>query len=107
MGKLLAPKFVKNERVKDQEYLTKVILKGIHGPLGANKETFGEGMMPPLGAAYDDQQVADVINYIGRRWANSKKDITTEEVADIRKKTNGRTMLWTYDEILKSKDDKK
>ncbi|NQZ57457.1 MAG: c-type cytochrome, partial [Lentisphaeraceae bacterium] len=61
MGRLMAPIFTDNERVKNQDYMTKVILKGIHGPLGAKKETFSEGMMPPLGAVYDDQQIADVI----------------------------------------------
>ncbi|NQZ60205.1 MAG: DUF1080 domain-containing protein, partial [Lentisphaeraceae bacterium] len=102
MGKLMAPKFTGNKRIQDKEYFTKVILKGIHGPLGVKKETFSEAMMPPLAAAYDDQQIADVINYITRRWARSKKDITVQEIAEIRKKTSARTMLWTYKEILQS-----
>ena len=102
MGKLLAPKFSDNERVKDQEYFTKVILKGIHGPLGVKKEIFTEGLMPPLGAAYNDQQLADVINYIGRRWASSRKDISSKEVAAIRKQTSARTAPWTYKSIVHS-----
>ena len=101
-GKLMAPKFTDNKRVKNQQYFAKVILKGLHGPLGSQKETFSEAIMPPLGAVYNDQQIADVMNYIGRRWAQSKQDISAKKIAAIRKNTRSRVTPWTYRDLIKS-----
>lgn len=104
MGKLFAPKFSHNSRMKDKEYLTKVLLQGLTGPLGENQETFSAGIMPPVGSTYSDQELSEVLNYIGRRWGNWKKDISAEEVKVIRDATSDRKSPWTYSEA-KSKNN--
>mgnify|MGYP000356751381 FL=1 len=90
--------------MKDKEYLTKVLLQGLTGPLGENKETFSAGIMPPVGSTYSDQELADVLNYIGRRWGNWKQDTTAEEIKVIRDATSDRKAPWTYSEA-KSKNN--
>ncbi|MEO1857740.1 MAG: c-type cytochrome [Rubritalea sp.] len=103
MGKLFAPKFTRNSRMADKVYLTKVLLHGITGPLGENEETYSAGIMPPMGATYTDQELADVLNYIGRRWGKWKKDISADEIKVIRAATSERKLPWTYSEAKSKK----
>ncbi|MFC4992357.1 DUF7133 domain-containing protein [Rubritalea tangerina] len=95
---LMAPVFSKNQRLKNQDYLVKVLLKGIQGPLG-NAETYSAGIMPPLENMYDDQQIADLANYLGFRWASWKKEISPEHVSQIRSDIKQRTTPWTFKEL--------
>ena len=48
----------------------------------------GQGAMPPLGGIMDDQQVADVVNYIRSSFGNDFIDewgeATAEDVAETR-----------------------
>jgi mono/diheme cytochrome c family protein len=39
----------------------------------------GQKSMPPLGALLDDQQIADVVNYVRSHFGNSYKDKVTPE----------------------------
>ncbi|WP_025743188.1 c-type cytochrome [Aquimarina pacifica] len=58
---------------------------GIKGPIKVNGETYNN-TMTPLGL--EDEEIADIMNYIMNSWGNTqKKMVTTEEVAAI-KKTN-------------------
>ncbi|MOA21251.1 Gluconate 2-dehydrogenase cytochrome c subunit precursor [compost metagenome] len=41
--------------------------------------------MPPFGWRLNDQQVADVVNFIRSSWGNSAKPIDASDVASVRK----------------------
>lgn len=41
--------------------------------------------MPPFGWRLNDQQVADVVNFIRSSWGNSAKPISASDVASVRK----------------------
>ena len=41
--------------------------------------------MPPFGWRLNDQQVADVVNFIRTSWGNSAKPVSASDVADVRK----------------------
>jgi mono/diheme cytochrome c family protein len=98
--KLLAPVLAKNELFQkgQVDLLVRVLLKGETGPIaGIN---YGEGFMPPWEAAYNDEQLASVLNFIGERWNNWRKPVATaEKIARIRSQFAQRNTPWTSEEI--------
>ena len=62
------PALAKNARLASGAYPVYVVLSGLHG-------------MPPFAHRLDDQQVADVVNYVRMHFGNSYQDaLTPEEV---------------------------
>ncbi len=56
---------------------------GLNGPITVNGESYNSAMTP-LGL--EDEEIADVMNYIMNSWGNKqKKMVTTEEVTAIKK----------------------
>ncbi|MBQ0735592.1 cytochrome c [Aquimarina celericrescens] len=56
---------------------------GLNGPIKVNGESYNSAMTP-LGL--EDEEIADVMNYIMNSWGNTqKKMVTVEEVASIEK----------------------
>ncbi len=71
--------FLKN----NQEESIRGIKYGQKGEITVNGKVYN-GYMAPLGL--DDEEVADVMNYINNSWGNSNKTVvTTEVVAGIKK----------------------
>jgi mono/diheme cytochrome c family protein len=70
----------------------RILLNGKEGPVG---------LMPPLGAVLNDDQMAAVLTYIRREWGHTGAAVTAAEVSDVRKATAGRTRPWTNDELTK------
>jgi mono/diheme cytochrome c family protein len=68
----------------------RILLNGKEGP---------NGLMPPLGAAMDDEQIAAVLTYVRREWGNTATPIDGPAVAQIRKQVAGRTRPWTDAEL--------
>ena len=97
-GALMAPLFAKNDRVKNPEYLTRVMLKGLQGPLG-NGESYSAGIMPPLEGLYKDEQIAAIANYIGFRWGSWKAPLKPEEVTKLRADSKLRQAPYTFEEL--------
>ncbi|MES2920626.1 MAG: c-type cytochrome [Verrucomicrobiota bacterium] len=97
-GALMAPLFAKNDRVKDGEYMVRVMLKGLQGPLGEG-ETYAAGIMPQLGGMYKDDQLAALANYIGFRWGNWKAPLKMEDVAKWRADSKTRLNPYTSEEL--------
>lgn len=98
--KMLAPALSKNPLFKANrvDLLAKILLKGEAGPIeGVN---YGEGFMPPWEAAYNDEQMASVLNYVGERWHGWRKPIATaDKIANVRKQFATKTTPWASDEI--------
>jgi len=59
------------------------------------------GLMPPLGAALDDEQIAGVLTYIRREWDQTGSPIDAATVKDIRAATMGRARPWTAEELAR------
>jgi len=104
----LAPALTKSElfrRNGDIDLLGRILLKGQTGPIDG--VTYGEGMMPPLEQIYNDEQLASVLNFVGERWHNWNKPVTTEEIARVRKESVDRKTPWTQSELKAVKTGEK
>jgi len=56
--------------------------------------------MVPLEGTYDDEQIAQALNFIGERWHKWGKPLVAADIAAVRKETAGRKTPWTYEELL-------
>ena len=70
----------------------RILLNGKDGPVG---------LMPPLGATLNDDQVAAVLTYVRREWGQGGTPVDPGTVKTVRALTAGRTRPWTNDELLK------
>ncbi len=68
----------------------RVVLHGKQGPVG---------IMPGLGSALDDEQVASVVTYIRREWGQTGSPVDPAAVAGIRAQTADRVRPWTPEEL--------
>lgn len=57
------------------------------------------GLMPPIGAALDDRQVAAVLTYVRREWGQGASPIDAATVTRVRTQTKDRTRPWTDAEL--------
>ncbi len=110
MGKVvdrewLAPSFVSSIRFKKKDInsIARILMKGMSGPIYGRD--YAEDMMIPLEHMYTDQQMADVVNYIGARFHRWDDTVGVEPFARIRKELKDRNVPWTHDELLKLKDE--
>jgi mono/diheme cytochrome c family protein/glucose/arabinose dehydrogenase len=69
----------------------RILLNGKEGPVG---------LMPPLGAALSDAQIAGVLTFIRRSWGHQETAVDEPAVAAVRKATADRTRPWTEAELL-------
>jgi mono/diheme cytochrome c family protein len=93
-GPLLAPALAGSARViGHRDYVIKVLLHGLSGPIDG-QEFNGGAVMVPMGAN-TDEWIADVANYIRNAFGNSARPlITAEQVAGVRRATR-RNATWT------------
>jgi len=61
------------------------------------------GLMPPLGSALNDEQVASVLTYIRREWGHTASPVAPADVREIRGLTKTRTRPWTDPELQKER----
>lgn len=77
----------------------RILLNGKEGAIG---------LMPPIGFALDDDQIASVLTYVRREWDQMGTPVNPSTVRSIRASTAGRARPWTNDELLAlAKDDGK
>jgi mono/diheme cytochrome c family protein len=77
----------------------RILLNGKEGAIG---------LMPPIGFALDDDQIASVLTYVRREWDQMGTPVDPSTVRSIRASTAGRARPWTNDELLAlAKDDGK
>ncbi|MEM9160598.1 MAG: cytochrome c [Verrucomicrobiota bacterium] len=81
----------------DGSLIAKIVISGISGPITVMGESYN-GMMPGLGAALSDADIAHVATYIRGSWGNDTPEVTEEQVAAIRSETAGRG-VWTAAEL--------
>ena len=82
------------------EWLARIILQGMSGPLEVNGETW-DGVMPPHAhlAELDDATLAGLMTYMRRSWGNKAKPVSTETVTAIRQASADRDQPWTAAEL--------
>jgi mono/diheme cytochrome c family protein len=59
------------------------------------------GLMPPLGAALNDDQAAAVISYIRRAWGRTASPVAPAEVQETRGVTSLKKTPWTEEELTR------
>ena len=96
-GTMLGPPLTGSPRVQGhRDYLIKVLLQGLTGPLAG--KTYPD-VMAPLGNASSDEWVAGVASYVRGSFGNSGGTVTAADVARVRKETADRKTPWTEPEL--------
>ncbi|GAB5453210.1 MAG: hypothetical protein Hals2KO_35380 [Halioglobus sp.] len=82
------------------EWLGRIILQGMKGPVEVNGEVF-EGVMPPHGhlPELDDATLAGLMTYMRRSFGNRADPVSEEQARQIRADSSGRDTPWTAQEI--------
>jgi mono/diheme cytochrome c family protein len=70
----------------------RIVLNGKEGPVG---------LMPPLGSALTDDQIAAVLTYVRREWGHTAAPIAPAGVPPVRASTATRTRPWTNEELTR------
>ncbi len=96
-GATLAPPLTGSPRVLGhREYVTKVLLHGLSGPVDG--KSYPGGVMVPMGTN-TDEWLADVSSYVRTALGNSAGLVIPADVAAVRKAAP-RKVPWTLDELL-------
>lgn len=109
LAPILSGNFRRLTGKKDEEI--KILLHGLTGPVDG--KTYPD-MMPPMGAN-SDEWIASVLSYIRYDLASAGSGIprvspqflervlvTPTDVKRVRAETNGRTSVWTWEELDKA-----
>jgi mono/diheme cytochrome c family protein len=88
----MAPPLVESRYTNgpDSNAAIRILLAGKEGPVG---------LMPPLGGALKDDQIAAVLTYVRREWGNTGSPVAEDDVTEIRGLTKTRTKPWTDPEL--------
>jgi len=73
------------------EVTVRILMNGKEGAIG---------LMPPIGAALSDDQVAAVLTYVRREWGQPGTPVEPGTVKAVRALTAGRKQAWTNAELL-------
>ncbi len=84
--------------VGDKGRLIRLMLDGMMGETEVNGVVYG-GVMPPWKSFLTDEEVAAVLTYIRGAWDNDGSRVTPNEVALVRKATEGRKRPWSAEEL--------
>jgi mono/diheme cytochrome c family protein len=68
----------------------RILVGGKEGPIG---------LMPPLGPAMSDEQIAAAVTYIRRAWGHTGTAVDPLNVMEVRGLSKGRTRPWTDQEL--------
>lgn len=78
------PPITESESVSgNTDSLIVLILEGMEGPVMIKGEKYNS-IMPPLKDVLDDQEIADLINYLRNSFGNSGEFVKPEDVTEMR-----------------------
>lgn len=82
------------------EVLARIVLHGLAGPIEVNGEAWN-GVMPGHAGmpGFDDETAAGLLTHLNRSWGHAGRAIDPEFMARTRRETEGRTQLWTAEEL--------
>ena len=100
----LAPPLANSDWVTGSpERLIRIALHGVQGPIEVNGSRYRHPeVMPGLGLALKDQQIADVLTYIRTAWGG-KSQVKEKEVKHVRATHKDRVLPWNVKELLEIK----
>ena len=87
----------------DKGRLIRIVLQGLIGETTVQDVVYS-GAMPPWQSFLNDEEIAAVLTYIRGTWNNNASTVTEQEVAGVRKATEGRTDAWTEEELEKKEN---
>jgi hypothetical protein len=94
-GAMMAPPLGGSPRVQGhRDYVVKVLLHGLTGPLAGKTYT---NVMVPMGTQ-TDEWIASVASYVRNDFGNTGAFVTPEDVARVRRTTASRASMWTAPE---------
>jgi hypothetical protein len=94
-GTMMAPPLAGSPRVQGhRDYVIKVLLKGLQGPLDGR--TYRDVMVPMPGT---DEWIAGIASYIRTSFGNNGGLVTPADVARVRVEVADRKMPWTIAEL--------
>ena len=92
------PPLVESDWVaKDPQFLARIVLSGLQGPITVNGTEYNS-IMAPLGAALSDDQIAHALTYIRQAFGNSADAVDPAVVTEARAESGNRGM-WTIEEL--------
>ncbi len=95
------PALANSEWVKgDANRAIQVVLHGLQGKIKVAGKDYNL-VMPPQGAALQDEQIAGIISYVRSAWGNKESEITKADVAAARKASANQKGMWQANELLK------
>ncbi len=82
------------------EWLGRIILQGLKGPVEVNGDVF-HGVMPPHGHLPDlnDETLAGLMTYMRRSWGHRADPVSLQAAAEIRQSSADRTSPWTVEDL--------
>lgn len=80
--------------------LIHIPLVGLSGPIKVKGQEWNMSMAA-MGAAYTDEQLAEVLTYIRNSWGNAAPAVTAEQVKKVRAEVGNRAQPYTADELMK------
>ena len=67
----------------DRDRATRIVLKGLTGPVTVNGTTYNSAM-PPQEGVLTEQQIADVLTYVYNTWGNQGDAFTVDDVRRVK-----------------------
>jgi len=87
------PPFQESPRLAGpSEELIRLMLLGKRGPLERDRKIYN-GIMPSWRTDLNDEQIAEVLNYLLTTWSSQSRKISAEEVAKVRAETTNAKLL--------------
>ncbi|SMO48740.1 PVC-type heme-binding CxxCH protein [Fodinibius sediminis] len=84
-----------------EELLTKIVLKGLQGPIEVGGEKYpGQVPMTAFGGMLNDEEVAAVLTYVRNAFGNDASPVTPDKVKKIRAAVQDKEGLYTPAELL-------
>ena len=78
------------DRARTRSAIIRILVGGKEGPIG---------LMPPLGPALTDEQIAAALTYIRRAWGHTGAAVDPLNVMEVRGLSKGRTKPWSDEEL--------
>lgn len=90
----MVPSFAGNQAMQqDPTNMIHAMLRGARAPHTVDRQTAAG--MPAFDWKMDDQQMADILNYVRNSWGNRASEVSAEQVSSLRKATQAQDKLKT------------
>ncbi|PLX25077.1 MAG: cytochrome C oxidase Cbb3 [Ignavibacteria bacterium] len=77
----------------------RIVLHGFQGPIERDGKKYN-GVMQPWKNDLNDQEIADVLNFIRTNWGNAAAEISAEMVKEVRDATKSKAGAYTEEQLL-------